>query len=150
MIFTANAKRTGLVSVIFTVLILCAVGVMFIIGEQDSEVLVLQDQISISGMYGLSVAFSEIEEVSLEAASMNQIGVGRRTNGYGGFGNTLKGHFSFGESQRVLLFVQADASPTLWIKCKSRNDIYISYGDSNKTMALYDACTAAGLVKPVE
>lgn len=41
-------------------------------------------------MYGFDIYFSEVADVSLIEKSMNEIGTGIRTNGYGGFGEHLK------------------------------------------------------------
>ncbi|MDX9916605.1 MAG: hypothetical protein RBT15_01160 [Gudongella sp.] len=62
-------------------------------------------------MYGQSIDFSEIAEVSLIDKSIRELGIGARTNGYGGFGGTLKGNFSSKTLGATLLFVQADSHP---------------------------------------
>ncbi|EHQ89008.1 hypothetical protein DesyoDRAFT_1895 [Desulfosporosinus youngiae DSM 17734] len=68
---------------------------------------------------------------------MVDLGAGRRTNGYGGFSESLKGHFDSPDLGKVLLFVKSGASPTLWIERESQEDIYLSFKDGEKTKSLY-------------
>jgi len=88
-------------------------------------------------MYGLTVDFFDITEVSLLEKSMNEIGAGRRTNGYAS-GQTLKGNFESENLGKMLLFVQADTSPTILIKRNNDKDIYISFRDGAATRNLYN------------
>ena len=68
---------------------------------------------------------------------MADLGAGRRTNGYGGFSESLKGHFDSPDLGKVLLFVKSGAPPTLWIEGESQEDIYLSFKNGEKTKALY-------------
>ena len=88
-------------------------------------------------MYGVNIDFSEITSISLIEKSMDDIGVGRRTNGYGGFGETLKGNFESDINGKTLLFVQAKTSPTIKIERMDKKDVYISLRNSTNTEQLY-------------
>ena len=122
--------------IIILVVTIIGVGVLFYQGEREPTVNIFDDNIQIRAMYGLSVDFSEISNVSLLEQSMREIGVGRRTNGYS-TGNTLKGHFTSG-----LLFVQANESPTIRIERNSGSNIYISFRDGEQTEMLYNELMA--------
>ena len=105
-------------------------------GAKDPVVDVHDSGIEIKGMYGLDIAFSEISDISLLEQSILDIGVGARTNGYGGFGQALKGHFRLGDGSEALLFVQADTSPTIWIARHGKQPVYLSLHDGEATRTL--------------
>ena len=107
-------------------------------GLKDPAVNVHDSGIEIKGMYGLDIAFSEITDITLLEQSMSGIGVGARTNGYGGFGQALKGNFRLSDGSDVLLFVQADTSPTIRIARNGKPPVYLSLRDGEATRALYD------------
>jgi len=129
----------------FTAAMVAATGVMLLVGMQDPAVSVGADRIRIGGMYGLSVYFTEMTAVTLVEKSMNEIYAGEsvvRTNGFGGMGQSNKGHFrsrTYGEHR---LYVQARTSPTIHIKRRG-GDIFISFRNSEKTERLYDEMISA-------
>ena len=131
------AKTVIIGTVVITALIFIAVGVLFYHGEKDPDVTLLDDSVQIIAMYGLSIDFADITDVSLIKESMRDIGVGVRTNGYGGFGQSLKGHFLSDNTGETLLFVQSKSSPTIRIGRAGKNDVYISFKDSEETERLY-------------
>jgi len=142
MIITTKASKR---IVAFIVIVIAIVAVMNIYGEKDPVVNVTNTGIEIKAMYGLNVDFSEITEICLLSESMNDIGVGTRTNGFSGFGDALKGDFRSGSVGEILLFVRVDASPTIHIKRENARDIFISFRVSDTTIALYDEIEAAFL-----
>jgi len=133
----AKMSKGGLIVVIVTaVIIIIAVVLMLHDGEKDPVVSISQSQIQIEAMYGLDIKWSDIEDISLIDQPMDEIEpCMQKDNGYGGFG-TLKGHFSSNSGQ-FMLFVNADSSPTIRISRKDKEDIYISFGNKEKTLALY-------------
>jgi len=122
---------------VVAIALICVCALTFF-GVQDPTVNVYDSGIEIKGMYGLRVAFSEITDISLVEKGMRDIGVGIRTNGYGGIGQALKGHFRLGSHGEALLFVQADSSPTIMIVRDGKQDIYLSFRDAETTRGLYD------------
>ncbi|ADY55273.1 hypothetical protein Sgly_0930 [Syntrophobotulus glycolicus DSM 8271] len=124
-------------------IILIAVGALFYYGEKDPEASILDHRIQIKAMYGLSIDFSEIADISLIEESMSDIGIGARTNGYGGIGETLKGNFKSDALGETLLFVQSRSSPTIKIERTDKKDIYISFRNSESTEQLYRELMAA-------
>jgi hypothetical protein len=119
-----------------TVVILIALGALFFYGEKDPDVSILDDHIQIKAMYGLNIGFSEITDISLIEKSMSEIGIGARTNGYGGIGESLKGNFKSDTLGEILLFVQSKSSPTIKIERTNEKDIYISFRSVETTEQL--------------
>ncbi|MCL2149518.1 MAG: DUF3784 domain-containing protein [Dehalococcoidia bacterium] len=140
-----KTKRTGvMVAVIAATAIVCiAVGALIVYGASEPAVDVTSSSIRIQGMYGLSIDIADITGVSLIEQSMSDIGVGQRTNGYGGFGGALKGNFKSDSLGETLLFVRANSSPTIRVERNSGKDVYISFGDGEKTEDLYREITGA-------
>lgn len=118
-------------------IIFIAVGALFFYGEKDPGVSILDDRIQIKAMYGLSIDFSEIAGISLIEKSMSDIGIGIRTNGYGGVGKALKGNFKSDTLGATLLFVQSKSSPTIKIERTDKKDVYISFHNAESTEQLY-------------
>ena len=113
--------------------------VMMVIGEFDPVVSIKNDSINISGMYGLNVGFHEITGVTLIEDSMQNISDGQtmRTNGFDGFGQAQKGHFTSPQMGMHIRLVQSRTSPTIRIERRAF-DIYLNFRDSEKTLLLYD------------
>lgn len=130
-------KAVVIVTISCMVVILALVGVLFIYGERDPAVSMLSGGLEIKGMYGLAMDFSEIADVSLLQKSMRDIGIGVRTNGYGGVGKALKGNFKSTTLGETLLFVQLNSVPTIRIERVGKKDVYISFRSSEKTEQLY-------------
>lgn len=118
-------------------IILIGVVGLFFYGEKDPDASILDDHIQIKAMYGLNIDFSEITNISLIEKSMSDIGIGTRTNGYGGIGGALKGNFKSDTIGETLLFVQSKSSPTIKIERTDKRDVYISLRNSESTEQLY-------------
>lgn len=132
-----KGSKKSVINLIVTVLILIGLPVMFYYSEKEPEVIIHKDRIQIKGMYGLSIDLSEITDISLIEKSMKEIGVGSRTNGYGGFGDTLKGNFKSDTLGETILFVRANSAPTIKIERAGKKDIYISFNNAERTNLLY-------------
>jgi len=134
---TQGKKVAIVVSVGITVLVLIGMGLMFFFGERDPIIHIQNNSIQISAMYGLTIDNSDIAEINLINQSMRDIGVGARTNGYGGFGEALKGNFSSASHGQVLLFVYSSSSPTIQIVRSNGVDIFLSFRNNETTMNIY-------------
>jgi hypothetical protein len=121
----------------FTAAAICAVIFMFYYGEKDPEVEFSDNQLGIRAMYGLAVRYSEITNVTLLPQNMNELGSGSRTNGYAGFGESLRGHFTYKDLGAVLLFVQKNTAPTIHIARDGKADIYINFRSAVTTERIY-------------
>lgn len=139
-----KAPKAVIIAIIsISAIILIAVGVLLFYGEKDPDACILDDRLQIKAMYGISIDFSEIADVSLIEKSMNDIGIGTRTNGYGGFGGALKGNFKSDTLGEALLFVQTKSSPTIKIERSEKKDVYISFVNNESTEMLYRELIAA-------
>ena len=109
---------------------------IFIFGEMEPTIIVHDTNVQIRALYGTRIDFDNISQVTLLDQSMQQIGAGARTNGYGG--NAWKGHFTAG-----LLFVRPNSSPTIKIQRVNGSNVFISFTDSSQTRAVYEEIVAA-------
>lgn len=134
-----SSKTAGRVTAALVAVTLLGVLCLFAAGEKEPAVQVTAEAIDFDCMYGQAVPLARIERVELLERSMREIGVGTRTNGYGGVGTTLKGNFSSPQNGEMLLFVRADASPTLRIVRNGDKDIYLSFRNAQETRQLYEA-----------
>jgi len=125
-----------------TLILLIAVGVFIGFGMLETKVSVTDRQIRISGFYGQTIQFEEINNISLIDKTLDQIGSFRRVNGFGGLGQTLLGNFQTG-GERVRLFVKYKTPPIIYIECNDRMDVYVNFYDSGKTVALYEEIISA-------
>lgn len=141
---TSRTPKAVIIAIIaFVGIILVLVGAMEYYGRKDPVVNIHDNSIQIKAMYGVNIDFSEITNISLIEKSMNNIDVGRRTDGYGGFGETLKGNFESDINGKTLLFVQSKTSPTIKIERTDEKDVYISLHNSKNTEQLYHKLKSA-------
>ena len=140
-----TSKAAIIVTVSIVVISLIGGCVLTFFGAKDPTVNVhmFDSKIEIKSVYGLEIAFSEIADISLIEESMAEIGVGARTNGFGGFGQALKGHFRSDSQGEMLLFVQVDTVPTIKITRNGEQPIYLSLREGEATRALYGEITDA-------
>ncbi|MDR0797193.1 MAG: hypothetical protein LBE70_00520 [Nitrososphaerota archaeon] len=137
-------KVTGIIlSVAISVIVLIAIVCLLVYGENAPDVVVRDNNVQVKCMYGLTIDFFDITQISLIDESMSDIGVGRRVNGYGGFGGTLKGHFKSDDLGETLLFVDSNSAPTIRIERNNEKDIYISFNNSEETVLLFNKLTTA-------
>ena len=131
-----------IVSIVIAMIVLVAVGSVLVYGANEPVVNVSDDSLQIKGMYGVTVAFSEIVDVSLLDKRMSEFDVGRRVNGYGGF-DVWKGHFQSDSLGETLLFVHKNTAPTIRIERENAKDIYISFSDNEQTKLLFNELSSA-------
>lgn len=136
-ISTITGKKSIIAIIVISVIVLIGIGVLFYQGMKEPVINIHQNKVEISAMYGLTIDIYEIKNISLIEKNMNEIGVGRRINGFGGIGESLKGHFRSQDIGETLLFVQSKSSPTIRIERNNNKDIYISFRNGNVTLELY-------------
>ena len=145
---TSKTPKAVNISIIaFFVLLFIFIGIMGYYGQKDPVVNILDNSIQIKAQYGDNIYFSEITNITLIDKSMDNIGVGKRTDGYGGFGGTLKGNFESDINGKILLFVQSKTSPTIKIERIDKKDVYISLRNSTNTEQLYHKLISAITLK---
>ena len=111
-------------------------GLSFANAHKEPIVIVSDNNISIKGMYGQTVRYSDIDNIYLVELSMSELGTIRRIGGYTS-GQIRTGNYISDELGEIILFVQSNASPTIWIERKSGNDIYISFLNNDDTRELF-------------
>jgi hypothetical protein len=126
----------GFVAVVIPVAIMIAIPGLFLLGEREPTVEIIDSGIKIGGMYGLKIDFAEIADISLMENSIGAIGLTLRTNGYG-TPSTQKGHFESNKYGSVLLFTKTKASPTIHIERKGKEDVFLNFSDNEATKTLY-------------
>jgi len=137
-----NRKEVRIAGIIAALMILALLTfVMFKIfsGVAEPVVTVADGNVKIDVKFGVTFPVSEVTKVTLLEQSMDEIGVGERTNGYGGFDTTRLGHFRSDALGDYLLYAKTDAKPTLWIdRAGDSEDVYLSYVDGAKTQAVFE------------
>jgi hypothetical protein len=139
---TTNTKIGIIIGIVITVVVLVAVGAVVIYGAKEPEVVVFDNRVQIKAMYGLTIDFSDITEISLLENSMSEMDVGVRVNGADTFG-TLQGHFKSDTLGETLLFVHLNSSPTIRIERNNDKDIYLSFSNGEKTIMLFNELNTA-------
>jgi|GEM_PF-352397 len=92
------------------------------------------EQFTISGAYGVSIKYDDIEELNL-AAEIPSLSM--RTNGLG-LGPILKGHFQLEDQSKALLFLRSASGAVIIIKRHTKPEIImINYKDATETRSLY-------------
>lgn len=127
----------GVIKPVFVIVILAICAIMFFFGIKEPGIKLVDDQIQIKGLYGSKIDVADVENITLLDKSMKDIGIGTRTNGFGGFGSTLKGNFKSAGLGKHILFVNSNSAPTIWIERNDDPDIYISLNDSQSTKDLF-------------
>jgi len=130
----AKKKRKGVryivVQILFAVIVVIALVCYF---STETKVAVENRNIQIAGIYGQTIPFDSIDQVSL-LDTMPEIV--RRTNGYS-FLSVKKGYFKTEDGRTVKLFLHSSEAPYLKISDKSGTSVFINYKDSGLTERVY-------------
>jgi len=100
---------------------------------------VSQEQVEVSGTYGVVVPIEDITALSLEKSLPK---VQRKINGINA-GNTLKGHFQLQDIGQARLAIQQNKPPFIVIKTESGEIIIINNPDEEKTRELFQRINGA-------
>lgn len=131
------------IGIIITVIVAVFLVVLFSVGDKDPNVTAADGVLSIDGMFGTQVPFSDIQSITLQEKSFAKIApTWRKTGGYDGFTGHLKGNYETENLGAILIYVQKDSAPTILIERKDGKNIYISLNNSANTQALYETLTA--------
>jgi hypothetical protein len=119
-------------------LIIAVAAVVFVIvllsgTKQETEVLITDTQIEITGQYGVTYQISEVAQVRLESTIPN---INRKVNG-SSLGSIRKGNFEVEGLGRCRLFIHAQSGPFVYILVENSYTI-INFEDINKTEKLYE------------
>lgn len=117
---------------LFTLLLIPAI--LMVVNFRETKVQLDDKTIQIKGVYGLTIPFTELEQVDTISALP---AVSLRTNGYAFFGTWI-GNFKLTDGSRVKMFVKNGHTPYILIKSKDRLPVYINFDDRIKTIKLYN------------
>lgn len=126
-----RAYWTNTIAALLTIAILVFV---FSLGFRTNELIIAENQIEITGPYGVEVAVENIEEVVLLDKLPK---VERRTNGFAA-GNRRVGNFRLAELGKGKLFIHGDTAPYLLIQL-DEGFVIINHKDSSKTEDWYQS-----------
>jgi len=133
--FYEKEKIRGL----FFPLIVIALTVVFIIvlvitGRKETTITFSDSSMSVSGMYGLSIDYSDI----IQADTVQILpGIKSRTNGFAA-GDVLKGHFKLSDDSKVFLNITRGVPPYILIKTRE-TAVYLNQSDSFRTRSIYQS-----------
>ena len=130
------------IGTIITVVAIIVVSVVTLYGMKEPDVVVFDNRVQIKAMYGLTIDFSDITNISLIENTISKTDVGSRMNGADTFG-ALQGHFKSNTLGETLLFIRLNSSPTLRIERDNGKDIYLNFSNSEKTIKLFNELSAA-------
>jgi hypothetical protein len=135
---TSGKKGFNIFMIIIPIIILGAIGLV-IYGGRNTKYTLGSDNITISGLYGITIPFTDIIDAD---TILSLPPIRTRTNGYAA-GNVLKGHFRLKDGSAVLLFVRNGNPPYLQIKTPSTT-IYLNDSSPTETRALFNAIRVKG------
>jgi len=127
-------KKNYWISGTISVIVIIFIVVLGYFGFQENEVVIDNDSLKVTGMYGVDWPIEDISEVKL----LNELPeVIVKTNGFAAFGR-LKGHFRLEEPYGGgKLFVHKGNNPYFYV-AKGEDYIIINRKNSNETKKLYD------------
>ena len=121
----------GTIAIAVVVLAVCAIIPLLIVGNQEPEITITDQQMQISGIYGNDYNLSDIESVTLQ----DECPVTTFKNNGFAMGKIKKGHFNVQNDGNCLLFLSGTGK---CIRIKTKSDvIYINFADETATMDLY-------------
>ena len=101
--------------------------------QNDLKVILLDDRMEISGLYGLDIPLCKISEAKL-CQSLPKISI--KTNGFA-LGETCLGHFRTTDGKDVILFTHSD-NFFIQLTQSDGNTYYLSYKDAKATKQLFN------------
>lgn len=108
-------------------------GIMIYFSMQPTKVEVKEDALEISGMYGDTYVWEEIEQLSL-MEELPKISI--RTNG-SAIGSHLKGHFKFKNGEKAKLFIDKSSPPFISFVSNGQHVIF-NLKTAYKTVEMYE------------
>lgn len=134
-------KNSSKVVVAIIVVLLLAlfgfIGSMIFKEIQPISISLEQDRLTIAGSYGQSVPFADIQEIQLVETLPE---IQRRTNG-STTGYVLRGHFLMSEVGPVMLYLDREKPPFIYIETVNQK-IYLSSATPELTRELFDTLQA--------
>jgi len=131
--FYEKSGRQGIFLIVAVITVLIGILVLiFVSGGREAKVVFSDSSLTISGMYGFAVNYTNI----IQADTLQILpDIRTRTNGFAA-GNILKGHFKLQDNSKVILFIRKGTAPYILIKTKETT-IYLNSGNPLKTREYY-------------
>jgi hypothetical protein len=125
-------RPAGIIIIITLIFLLS----LFIFGNRDTSVTISNSGLKIKGMYGLTIAYSDIQYLdTLRSLPSIQM----KTNGYA-FGKSLKGNFRLQNKESAKLFITKKVPPYILIRTDKYN-VYLNFKKSDNTIDLFKTLT---------
>jgi hypothetical protein len=130
----ARAKRTIIVSIAISALIVGAIAVLFYVEMRPPRVQVTDGMLAVrSGVYGAKIALSSISSLTLEDRLPRIL---LRTNGFA-LGRTLRGHFRLEGIDDGELFIEAGVPPYVVVRSADEY-VVVNFAEPERTRELYE------------
>jgi hypothetical protein len=129
-------SKLGKVSIIIagaSILFVLSITAFLVLSAREPSLIIENDLVKISGLYGESIPTEDIREVSL---TEERLVIAYRSNGLG-LGEIKKGHFVTNEGHPIKLFLQRSKGPFIQIINNEGLNYYINFKDSIKTKSNY-------------
>jgi len=131
--YTPEKDFTGYSLAFILILVALILPVILIIyGSRNPDVTTAPESLTVKGMYGLTVNYSDILQID---TLPDLPGVKTRTNGFA-TGRTLKGNFTLRDGSKAKLFLTKEVTPCINIKTRDLN-IFLNQKDPAGTRNLY-------------
>ena len=118
-------------------IILLIIGLTSIPTFMDTRVTIKANELTIKGVYGLTISSSDIVQMDTISALP---GISYRSNGYA-MGKTLTGNFKMTDGSSAKLFIKRGSAPYLRIIAKGKVPIYLNFKERQKTIDLFNRLT---------
>ena len=128
-------KKGSKLAMVITMLLVIGITCLPILysSQNDLKVILLDDRMEISGLYGLDIPLCKISEAKL-CQSLPKISI--KTNGFA-LGETCLGHFRTTDGKDVILFTHSD-NFFIQLTQSDGNTYYLSYKDAKATKQLFN------------
>lgn len=127
---SSGKSKMWIAAILLPLVIFGAVALLFV-GNRETKFTMGSDALTIGGMYGTVIQFSEMQQADTVAGLPP---IRMRTNGYAA-GNVLKGHFRLKDGSDVMLFISNDSPPFLKI-ITGKDTYYLNGATPSETRSI--------------
>lgn len=129
---SCNNSKSSKIAVWTIVIVVVGSMILILYGTKEHDVVIQDNQIKISGMYGTDIKLNDIQSFELLDKMPS---IKTRTNGFG-TSSTKKGYFDVEGEGNCLLFIKGNEK---YVKIKTNDKtMYINFKNTDKTIDLYN------------
>ncbi len=133
--FVQNQTQKWLKLAIVLILVtLVGVVAIFVTGIKENKLLVSNNQIEITGIYGEIIPFSDIEAISLTDELPK---IRYKSNGYA-MGDINKGYFKTPDGEKLKLILHSKERPFILIEKKNNQRLFYNSSEVSNTTKIWD------------